>query len=338
MRVGTSRPPAPRARARPRPVSLARALGLVAALLALAHGFACSRAEPAAASSGPPRRIVPASATAVDIVSALVPPDRIAAFPEQALEYSVLHEAGPELAGTPRFSAYVAEPVLALEPDLVVIEPWQSAETTQRLRSTGIRVLALPEVRGWSDARAALELVARELGETDSARSVLEDLDRRVESLRARAAERPKLRGLCYSNFGGAGSTAGSGTTLHAMFELAGIVNLVAERGTAGHVGLSFEELLALDPDVIVVSQPLRMPEGPAGDRGGASEKLLLGEPALSGLRAVRERRIVRLPAWLFATGSHEMVHGAEVLSRELDALLARLSAESAEAAVDGRR
>jgi ABC-type Fe3+-hydroxamate transport system substrate-binding protein len=113
------------------------------------------------------------------------------------------------------------------------------------------------------------------------------------------------------------------------MFELAGLHNAVAERGTVGHVGFTFEELLALDPDVIVVSRPLKMPEGPSGDRGGAAEKILYGEASLAGLRAVRERRVVSLPAWLFATGSHELVHGAEVLADEVEALLARLAAQS---------
>jgi iron complex transport system substrate-binding protein len=308
------------------------------AVLAFLGMLACDRGDPAPQAAGEPpasapQRIVPASATAVDLVAALVVPQRIAAFPEQALEYSRIHDLAPELARTPRFSAYVAENLLVLGPDLVVIEPFQSPDTTQRLRATGIRVLVLPEVRDWSDARASIELVGREVGEPGAAQALIADLDRRVEGLRTRAEARPKLRGLCYSNFGGAGSTSGSGTTQHAMFELSGLRNLVAERGTAGSVGMTFEELLALDPEVIVVSEPLKMPEGPTGDRGGASEKLLMSEPTLAGLRAVRERRIVRLPAWLFATGSYELVHGAEVLSAELDALLERLGAASG----DGR-
>jgi iron complex transport system substrate-binding protein len=304
------------------------ARALATALLALVS--ACGRGDPAPgdlaqdpAPAAAPRRIVPASATAVDLVAALVPPARIAGFPEQALEYSVLHDPGPELAETPTFFAYLAEPVLALEPDLVVIDAVQSPDTTQRLRSIGVRVLTLPEVGTWSDA---ISIVGDEVGEPEAARELIAALDARVAALEARAAERPELTGLSYSNFGGAGYTAGSGTTIHAMFELAGLRNLVAERGSRAHPGMTFEELLALDPDVIVVSDPLKMPEGPTGDRGGASAKLLFGEPSLAGLRAVRERRVVALPAWLYATSSYELVHAAEELSRELDALLARLA------------
>jgi iron complex transport system substrate-binding protein len=305
-------------------------LARAAALAALALLPGCSR-DPAPA--GAParaalaaRRVVPASATAVDLVAALVEPARIAGVPEQALEYSVLHDAGEEHAAIPRFEAYLAEPVLALRPDLVVIDPWQAPETTARLRRTGVDVLALPEIRGWADARRALEIAGARLGEADRARELVAALEARIARLRERAASRPQLRALAYSNFGGAGSSAGSGTTVDAMFELAGLRNALAERGTGGHVGLTFEELLGLDPDVIVVSRPLKMPEGPAGDRGGASERLLYSEPRLASLRAVAERRVVALPAWLYATGSHEIVHGAEVLSDEVGALLERLA------------
>jgi ABC-type Fe3+-hydroxamate transport system substrate-binding protein len=96
-------------------------------------------------------------------VTALIEPARVAGFPEQALEYSVLHDDDPRFAATPRFVAYLAEPVLALEPDLVLIDPWQAPETTARLRAAGVKVVALPEIRGWSEARSALELAAREL-------------------------------------------------------------------------------------------------------------------------------------------------------------------------------
>ena len=111
------------------------------------------------------------------------------------------------------------------------------------------------------------------------------------------------------------------------MLQLVGLRNAAAEAGREGHATISFEELLRLDPDLILVSRPLQMEEGSAGDRGGASERLLLSESSLAGLRAVRERRIVSLPAWLYATASHEIVSGAEALALSVDELLGRLAA-----------
>lgn len=278
-----------------------------------------------------PRRIVAASATAVDFVCALVEPARVVGVPEQAIDYSVLHArtdapsapSREKWAQAKRFYAYEAEPVLALEPDLVIVDPYQSRDTTARLREAGIDVLELPEVRGVADAIRALGMVAARVGANERSTALVADLERRIAALDATRARRAGVRALCYSNFGSQGWTAGSDTTIAEVMRLAGVRNVAAEAGRVGHGTIAFEELLGFDPDVVIVSAPLSTPAGSAGDRGGASESILLTEPTLASLRAVREKRILVLPAWLFATGSHEMVPAAEELASALERLLA---------------
>jgi iron complex transport system substrate-binding protein len=283
----------------------------------------------ARATNGPPQRIVPASARAIDLALALVGPNRIAGLPEQAIEYSTLREREAEILSIPRFNAYVAEPVLELLPDLVLADPWQSADTHARLREAGVKVLVLPEASNWIETKEVIRLLGAEVKESAQAEAVIRDGDARVALLRAASGARHGLRALCYSNFGAQGYTAGSGTTLHEMIVLAGLENAVALAGRAGHETMTFEDLLELDPDVIIVSRPLNAPEAHTGDRGGASEQLLLSEPSLAQLRAVVERRIVSLPAGLFASASQNIVLGAETLAHEVDQLLARLAAEA---------
>ena len=300
---------------------------------------ACSRAPEAAPlawgansteNSPAPTRVVPASATAVDFVAALVGPERMAGFPEQALEYSSLH-ADSRFAQHANFRAFLAEPVLMLRPDLVVCDPWQARDTQERLREAGVAVLALPEIETYADARAVLVELGVRLQVESRAAEVIADLDGRVAALEARALRRGrKLRAMSYSNFGSAGFTAGSRTTVDEIMRLAGLENLIASTGREGHVSVSFEELLAYDPDLILVSLPLKQEAGHAGDRGGASRGLLRAEASLRTLRAVREDRIISLPAWLFATASHELVGSAEALADEVERLTARLAGESA--------
>lgn len=270
-----------------------------------------------------PRRVVPASARAVDLVAALLPPARIAGLPRDALEYATLRELEERFDGHPRFASYMAEEVLALAPDLVVADSWQAADTHARLRGAGLPVLVLPEVADWTGVRRDLELLGRVLGERSTAAALIEDGDRRVAALRRGAPGRAGLRVMSYANFGGQGFTAGDGTTLGAMLDLCGAVNAAAAAGIHGHGQVAFEDLLLLDPDVLVVSRRLHAPTAHAGDRGGASERLLRTEEALAGLRAVREDRIVRLDAGLFASASHQIVAGAEELAAALDALAA---------------
>jgi len=270
----------------------------------------------------PAQRIVPSSARALEFAAALVGPERMAGLPEQGFEYATLGEDEQRFAALPRFYAYLAEPVLALRPDLVLGDPWQPGDTDARLRQAGVPVIVIPPTLGWSEAARVLEQLGRLLGEERRARQVVTALEQRVAALELERAHRAGLRALPYSNFGSQGFSAGTGTTLHEVLVLAGLSNAAAGAGHHGHVPMGFEELLVLDPDLIVVSAPLHTAAGPAGDRGGASEQVLLSEPRLAGLRAVRERRIVALPPGLFACASHLVVEAAEVLGREVDALL----------------
>ena len=307
-----------------------------ACLLVLGLVCACSpapdAAAPSPASSSPPDatpvRIVPSSASAVDFVAALVGPERIAGFPEQALEYSSLHDDA-RYADHPSFRAFLAEPVLMLGPDLVISDPWQARDTQERLREAGVVVLTLPEVANYEEARAVLEDLGQRLDVEERARELIAGLDARVAALLQRAEARgTPLRSMTYYNFGSAGFSAGSRTTVNELMRLAGLENLVASAGREGHVPVTFEELLVFDPDLIIVSLPLKQGAGHAGDRGGASSELLHSEASLAGLRAVREDRIIGLPAWLFATASHELVGSAEALADEVEALLLRLETE----------
>lgn len=297
-----------------------------AALAAALLASACEPApRPPATAPAAAQRIVPASATALDFAAALVGLERIAGVPEQALEYSLVWEReAAAVARLPRFDAYLAEPVLAVRPDVVVADPWQAPDTTARLREAGVAVITLSPVATYADARANLERLGAALAREDVARARIAELDARVAALESAQGPRRSLRALAYANFGAAGSTAGAGTTIGEVFRLAGLRNAAAEAGRRGHGALSFEELIALDPDLIVTSRPLSMGEKGAGDRGGASERVLLHEPSLAGLAAVRARRVIALPARLYATGSHELVAAAEALAAEVDRLFER--------------
>jgi iron complex transport system substrate-binding protein len=268
-----------------------------------------------------PQRIVAASARLIDFCAVLVEPERIAGYPEQALEYTTLGEREAELAGRPRFDKYAAEPLMQLEPDLVLADPWQSADTRTRLQEAGVPVLVVPSADTWPEMRQRLLLLGRVLGEEQRAEAEAASLDARVARLAERRARRRALRVVPYANFGSQGFSAGAGTTIHEAIVLAGLRNALADDGVSGHVQLTYEQLILLDPDAILVSLPLRAPAGHTGDRGGAGEELLRSERATAHLFAVREGRFLRLPAGLYASGSHGIVRAAEVLAEQAESL-----------------
>jgi iron complex transport system substrate-binding protein len=261
-----------------------------------------------------PRRIVPANAGAVDLLTLLVGPERIAALPRQALDYSVLADAPlaqrAPYEALPRFERYLAEPLLAANADLVVSDPWGALETTARLREARVPVLELPDVTSWADVERGLETLAFALGVEQRGAEQLALLRARHAALLARAAGRG-ARALAYSYYGSQGSSAGAKSTLGEVLELAGLRNAAAH--LRGHATLSFEDLIALDPDWILVAH---LGEG---EGQGGTAALLRSTAVLRDLRAVRENHILELPARMFASTSQQLLDAAERLSAALE-------------------
>jgi ABC-type Fe3+-hydroxamate transport system substrate-binding protein len=264
-----------------------------------------------------PRRIVPANVAAAEFVCPLIGLERIAALPDQ-LEEGFSSLALPDGAGdVPRFHTYTAEAVLGFEPDLVFVHPWQSQETNAFLRGRGVPVVVLPSATSWDDVRTTLLAVARVLEAEEAAQAWIAELDRRVEALAAGAGELAHLRLLVYSNTGTGGWSPGKGATSDTMIRMAGMRNAATEAGIVGHERVDFERFLTLDPDVVVVN------ELAAGTGASATQDILLSAPALAGLDAIRERRIVVLPADLMSADSPRIVDAAERLARDVGRLYA---------------
>ena len=254
--------------------------------------------------------VLPASAGAVDLVARLLPPERVCAMPAQALRYSGLRDASNPHLALPTFAVYESERVLDHKPDLVLAHGWQKLDTTSRLREAGIPVVVLHDAVDWQEIRAQILEVGRLLDVEPEAELLVAGYDRRLTSLNTELTGQRRPTALCYTNGGAGGWVAGAGTTNDTALELAGLRNLAAESGRRGHVSITFEELLLLDPEIIVVGG-----EADAQQPGGTAE-LLRTAPALAELRAVREGGVLVLDSWLYTTTSHHVVDAAVEMAR----------------------
>ncbi len=283
----------------------------VAALLGVASLAACGGPEAAGAETGRVERVLPTNSAAADFVLALVGPERVVAVPEQAEFFG---GAAANAESLTRFASFEAEAVLALEPDLVVTHAWQESDTTRLLRGAGIELFVVREVREFEDLATALRELGARLHAAERAADLVGDLQRRRDALAESAAAEP-LRVVNYTDFGTGGWAAGAGTSIDLVIRLAGLRNAAAEAGIDGHAQVDLEQMIGIDPDVLLVSEP------EPGSVLGASERYLRAQPALAELAALRANRIVSLPARLYGTNSHHVLEAAEELARRVAAL-----------------
>jgi iron complex transport system substrate-binding protein len=204
--------------------------------------------------------------------------------------------------------------IAQLEPDVIVTQqlcPVCAVSTAQV--DGAVRPLPrCPELvsldpRTLGEVFADIRQVGAVTGRTAAAESLLADLDRRLDAVRARVADQapPRVLALEWLDPPFAG-----GHWVPEMIALAGGVDVIAEPG--GHSSrLTWEQVAAADPDVIVV-----MPCG--FDEAGAGEQLasIAARPEWLALRAVREGRVVPVDAnGCFSRPGPRLVDGIERLA-----------------------
>jgi iron complex transport system substrate-binding protein len=106
----------------------------------------------------------------------------------------------------------------------------------------------------------------------------------------------------------------GRGSSWDQIVRRAGLRNAVDRLPVDGwgQVPLSKERLIELDPDLLV------LPGWVYGQAGGADAfyDRVVADPALRNLKALRSRRLVRMPENLRATTSQHIVEAIEFLAR----------------------
>jgi len=256
-----------------------------------------------------PRRIVPAEAGTADILSALVEPSRFAAAPATVDGFACAREFFARHKEIPRFERFHAETMLACKPDLVLAVVFRDNSAADLLEERGVPVMKLTEFRSFAGIRGSLLAIGAAVGEGEKAKALVDEFDRRLAAVAQAVAGRPRPRALLYSKYD-QGFAVGAGESQDEVLRRAGATNAAAELGLVGHVRFTFEQMLRLRPDYIVVcgEEGLRSPQA----------RIVLDEPVLAELPAIKERRIAVVPDRLANSVSQYVVEAVEILARQL--------------------
>ena len=257
-----------------------------------------------------PERIIGASSGHVELILALVPPERLVAVgsfskdPTYSNVYQLIQDQ-PEITRDP-------ETIIAQSPDVLVTSPFFAADGIEALTNVGIPVV---QTELQHDARARIDnilLTGYILGEEERAVEFAMEVRERFQSLLSvTAAEEPKPRVLALTQYSDNLWTAGGNSTEGGVIVAAGGINAAEEAGIDENMITSLEGVIAMDPQVIIIPQPAEF---------GAEEfkASLLANEALANVPAIRENRVHVVESKHFTTLSYWNIRGAEALARML--------------------
>ena len=195
------------------------------------------------------------------------------------------------------------EKIVSLRPDLVVSLKISDG-SLERIAAQSITVLVV-EPKGLADATRTAVLLGQAIGADGS--GLAKSIDDGLNAVRAKAATAKKKR--VYHEIDASDPTklfsAGPGSFIHDLIELAGGVN-VAARAPSAFPQLSPEEVIRSDPEVIVLGDALY----------GVTPEQVAARPGWSAITAVKNRRIVAVDGNLVHRPGPRLPQAAETYRR----------------------
>ncbi len=248
-----------------------------------------------------PQRVVSLAPSITEIVFALGQEQRLSGV-------TTYSNFPPAAARLPKVGSYVRldlERIIALRPDLcIAVKDGNPKATVDRLEALGVAVYAL-DPRSVPTVIQAVLAMGTVLDAEERAEGLARDMRFRIEQVTARLAgvgHRPRV----FFQIGDAPIVSvGTHTFAHELIGLAGGSNVTA--GPAAYPRYSREQVLALAPEVIVISSM---------DRSGSIEQTRREWGRWPGVPAVRDGRIHLVDSDLFDRPSPRLVEGLEQLAR----------------------
>lgn len=286
-----------------------RALGTL--LLAVANTAFCAAPGSAAAQTAP--RIVSIGGSVTEFVYALEAGDRLI-----AVDATSRHP--PEATVKPNVGymrALSAEPILALEPSLVLaVADAGPPAVLEQLRAAGVRIATIPDDPDPAGILDKARAVAAALGVSGRGEALVarlsDALDTAEESI-ARVGHRPRVLFLL-SVGRGAPLAAGTSTSAQAIIELAGGINAISE----------FEDYKPISPEAFALAAPdhVLVTERTLERMGGESG--VLAVPGLAITPAGRAGRLIAMDGLLLLGFGPRTPQAVEQLASHLHPELRR--------------
>ena len=232
-----------------------------------------------------PQRIVSGYYISTSALIALGLQDKLVGIEAKAAKRPIYQRSAPQLIDLPNVGTakeFDLEGCAALEPELVIL-PLKLKDAAKTLEDLGFPVLLVnPEDQ--AQLEEMISLIAAATNSQSSAQALL-DFTAAQEALLEKTLEGTRTPSVYLAGNSALLSTAGDAMYQSDMIRLAGGVNAAAELTDTYWVEISYEQLLAWDPDYILL----------ASDAGYTVEDVL-ADPNLADCAAVMNGNVFKMP------------------------------------------
>lgn len=200
-----------------------------------------------------PKRIVSMGIGSDEILLELVEPERIAALTYLADDAGISSVSVKAQVIKGRVQRNNLEAILSYAPDLVVVPDWDGIGFVGQLRSAGIKVYVHKTPNTMQEIKANIAELAAAVGEDEQGYLLQQQMDERLSAIwskvgKIKPEQRKKIVALSFM-----GPMGIKGSSFDDMCHYANIINAVENLDIPRNAAFSEEQMLLLDPDIILV-------------------------------------------------------------------------------------
>ncbi len=204
-----------------------------------------------------------------------------------------------------------SEMMIAAQPDIVIGTDFTNPDFIRQIEDAGITVYTFVTPGSIDNVKKVITDLAYILNAVEEGKALIDWMDGKLNEIKSKLDTlKPDevIEALSLDSFF---YTYGTGTTFDSISKYAGVTNLAADNGMEFWVQLSKEQVVNLNPDMILL--PSWSYEGFDAVKFAEEFK---NDPSLAGVDAVKNDRVFTLPEAHMTSFSQNMVLGVEDLAK----------------------
>lgn len=205
-----------------------------------------------------------------------------------------------------------AEIIIALQPDLVLVDTWQDANIVKQLRDANINVFVTKTMTNVDQQKEMLRLLGNITNNAAKAEDIVNWMEQKLKAVSDKLAGLKEDQKLTIIDYSEMGSTSGKDTNFDDVVTRAGLINPVSKEGLAGWPELSKEMIVKYNPDIICL--PSWYYDGKISL--DSLSKSIREDKSLAGVKAVKNNRLITIPYNHMTTTSQYSVLGIEDMAK----------------------
>lgn len=258
-----------------------------------------------------PQRIVSLTLGSDEMLLGLLDMSRIIALSKYADDAGISNVSAEAAGVSERVSAEKIESIIALKPDMVILDTWADPKNVKQLRDVGIAVYTFKTPSNIDEQKKVISELANITGAEEKGKGIVDWMDAKLKEVESRLSKLKPEEKLTVMDYGEMGSS-GKGTNIDDIETRAGLINVVSRAGMEGWPTVSKEKMIEMNPDIIILPSWYY-------DQANSLQGMidtLKNDKSLQTVKAISGDRLISVPNPHISAISQYVVLGVEDLAK----------------------